>query len=505
MKKIKILTVTLLIVLIVMVAFFGVYVQETNSMKNKVEDYKYAMDLYGTRTIRLIVDDTTTRVIKDSEGNIIESATEEEIQANGYTEEEVKNNSEEILNKENYNKCKKILEKRLEKLGIDDYIIRLDEETGDILIDLIEKDTTDVVVSNIASAGKFEIVDKDTNEVLLDNSHIKTTNVMYGSDSTSTSSGTSIYLSIEFNKEGTKILEEITQKYTPASDEDEASEESDTTEDVVDEDTVTENTTVDSTETENQETEDAVAESTEDETTEETSEDTEKQITMKIDDEEIMSTSFEETIRDGKLRLSVGYSTTDTSELQNYAQNANVMSSIIDSEYLPITYNLEENQLILSDITNTQLMHVEIAMVAVAIVMLIILIFRYKSLGLLSAISYIGFMAIYTLTIRYTNVQLSINSIFAIGISLILNYILNVKILSKLKNPSEEGKKIDIKNAFIGFIKNIIPITIISVVFCFIDWTAINTYGTTMFWGLALILIYNILITKNLLKWKSDN
>ena len=37
-------------------------------MENVVEDYKYAMDLEGTRTVRLEVDTGTTTVVKDSEG-----------------------------------------------------------------------------------------------------------------------------------------------------------------------------------------------------------------------------------------------------------------------------------------------------------------------------------------------------------------------------------------------------------------------------------------------------
>ena len=39
MKKIKLLTIILLIVLITMVAFFGVYVPVQNRMEDKVKDY----------------------------------------------------------------------------------------------------------------------------------------------------------------------------------------------------------------------------------------------------------------------------------------------------------------------------------------------------------------------------------------------------------------------------------------------------------------------------------
>ena len=51
MKKIKILTIILAVVLIIMVGFFGVYTQVQNRMENQLKDYSYAMDLKGTRNI----------------------------------------------------------------------------------------------------------------------------------------------------------------------------------------------------------------------------------------------------------------------------------------------------------------------------------------------------------------------------------------------------------------------------------------------------------------------
>ena len=81
MRKLKLLTIILGIVLVTMVAFFGVYVQVQNRMEDKVKDYSYAMDLKGARNIRLTVDDSSNTVIKDSEGNEVsdaENLTDEE-------------------------------------------------------------------------------------------------------------------------------------------------------------------------------------------------------------------------------------------------------------------------------------------------------------------------------------------------------------------------------------------------------------------------------------------
>ena len=74
MKKIKISTITLAIILVAITAFWGVYVQTQNRMENKVKDYSYEMDLKGARNIRLKVDDSTKTVIKDAEGKEVEDS-----------------------------------------------------------------------------------------------------------------------------------------------------------------------------------------------------------------------------------------------------------------------------------------------------------------------------------------------------------------------------------------------------------------------------------------------
>ena len=99
MKKIKLLTIILAIVLVTMVAFFGVYVPVQNRMENKVKDYDYAMDLKGGRNVRLSVDNTVDTVIKDADGNEVTDAdnlTDEELAAKGYTKEEKVANSEDV-------------------------------------------------------------------------------------------------------------------------------------------------------------------------------------------------------------------------------------------------------------------------------------------------------------------------------------------------------------------------------------------------------------------------
>lgn len=459
MKKIKILTITLVIIAITMIAFFGVYTQVQNRMENQIKDYTDAMDLKGSRNIRLTVSTGNTTVVKDAEGKVIEEElTDEQIAEKGYTKEEVPDNKEEIKNVENYKASKKVIEKRLKKLGVDNYHIKLDEQTGDIVIEFTENDQTDSIISNIKTAGKFEIVDSQTNEVLMNNGDIKKAKVMYGSgNSTGTAnSGTSVYLDIEFNKEGKKKLEEISNQYVK----------------------VEENTT-----------EEENANEEENATEENTSDKEEKKITMKIDNETIMSTSFEEPIKIGKLQLSVGSSETDADTLQGYVDQASNMATVLDTGNMPVKYELGENQYVLSDITTNDTEIAVYVVLAIIVLGIILLFIRYKVVGTLGIISYIGFISLFMLLVRYTNVVLSLEGILGILIVFVLDYRLINKLLKHNKIESYQE-----------FFTQIIPIMILAITFCFIRWVPISSFGMVMFWGIVLIAIYNSIVTNYLLK-----
>lgn len=474
MKTIKIITIILVIILITMISFFGIYTQNKNQMNNNVKDYQYAMDINGTRTIRLQVNTDTKEVIKDKDGNIVESATEEEIQKNGYIKENVPNNSQDILNSENYKKAKQVIEKRLKKLEVQNYNIALNEQNGEMTIELPENLATDSVISDLTMVGKFEIIDNDTKEVLLNNDNIKSSNVLYNT----TSNGTTIYLEIAFNKEGKEKLEEISKTY------------------VKQENNTTSNTTGETNTS-------ATNETTENNTTSETS-NTEKQITMKIDDETIMTTSFDEPITTGKIQLSVGQASTSTETVQQYAVQAKNMATVLDSGNLNIKYNLEKNQYILSDISKEDITKIEVAVAIIALIGIIILVVKYKSIGLLAGIAYIGLSAVYMLLVRYTNVVISIESIFGIITVLLLNYLFTHSLLENIRKMEKENSE-DITNkatieTYKQFFIKIIPICVMVIAFCFVKWVPISSFGMIAFWGILLIAIYNAIVTKTLLK-----
>ena len=448
MKTIKIITIILLIVLISMIGFFGIYKQNKNQMSNIVKDYTYAMDINGARTLKLTL---------NSE------------------------NGDDVKTAENYETAKTIIEKRLKKLDVQEYKIGVNEETGEITVQIPENTQTDEIVSNLTTVGKFEIIDSETNEVLLDNSSIKSSKVLYNT----TPSGTSVYLEISFDKNGKNKLEEISKTYVKS--------ENNTTENTTSEDT-------NSTEEKENNTEEA-------NTTSENSTSTEKKITMKIDDDEIMSTSFDEAITTGKIQLSVGQASTDSSTVQGYVKQAQNVATVLDTGKLPVKYDVEKNQYVLSNISKQDLIYVAIAMAVVAIIGIIVLIVKYKTNGLLAGISYIGLSALYLIAIRYTNVTISIDSIFAIGIILILNYIFTNMLLSNIRKMNDSkvenavGKSVS--ETYKKFFMRIIPICVVVITFCFANWIPMNSFGMTAFWGIAIIAIYNAIITNGLLRIKN--
>lgn len=455
MKTVKILTITLLVILISMISFVGIYQKNKNKMENKVKDYSYSMSLNGARTIKLKVNTEST--------------------------DDVPNNSEEVLTAENYKKSKEVIEKRLNKMNVEEYTTSVNEATGEITIQIPEQNSqTDTIIGNLNTVGKFEILDSETKEVLLNNDDIKSSEVLYNT----TNSGTSVYLQIEFNKNGKDKLKNVSQTYVSVNN---------TTNNTT-ENNVAENTT---SETENEAT-NTTTEGSSDTAT------TEKKITMKIDDQEIMSTSFDEPITTGKIQLSVGSATTDKTTLQNYVDQAQSVATTLDTGKMSVKYDLEKNQYILPETTTQDLVKIEIAVAIIALVGIIILIVKHKLNGLLAGIAYVGLSAVYMLVVRYTNVTISIESIAGIIIVLILNYIFTTMFLNKIEELNKEKAENVMKKAtgetYKKFYLRIIPICIMAITFSFVKWVPISSFGMITFWGIVIIVIYNAIITRYLLK-----
>lgn len=435
-KGLKIALVILLIVLVSIISFAGLYVQDKKSMVNVLKDYQLGMDLKGSRVVTTNVGTGNKTIYYDKDGNEVKSEDKEG------SKKEVPINSEESLIVDNYKKTKNIVEKRLSDYGISEYLIRLDEKTGKMTVQIPEDDDTDLAVQYIYTKGKFTIVGEN-NEVLLDETNVKKATATYGT----TTSGTTVYLNIEFNKDSVEKLRKISNTYVKSTDE--------------------------------------------------SGKDTTKKFTMKIDDNTITSTSFGEEIKNGILQISVGSATTNVSEINSYLAEARNLAILINDGSLPLEYDLAQNRFISSDITTDNLTMAGIVILVTIVIGAIVLGILYKKNGILAGIANIGYLAVLLIIVRYTNVILTIEGIFGILISIVLNYIFTIRLLKTMK--TEEDTKKAYNNTAKSMVFILIPALVIAIALCFAGWMPIYSFGALMFWGLLTIFIYNTVITRTLM------
>lgn len=430
--------IVLVIILVSLLSFTGIYVKDKNTYKNFIPDYKFGVDLYGYRNIVVKVDDSTETKNYDEEGNLIKETTDEDKSKIAKTIEEPVN-SEESLTIDNYQAVEDTIIKRLNYLKVEGYQIKCDENTGRIYIEVPEDDNTDYIAQYCVTKGEFKILDNDTDEVLLSNADLKETKIQYSA----TSSGTTVFLTIEFNKDAVEKLKNISNTYVSSKDAD--------------------------------------------------GNDTTKKIKMTIDDETVVSTYFEEEIDNGIIQLSIGTSS-DSSTLQTYFRQASNIAVLLNTNPMPLTYEIEINRFVYSDITMQTIKMIAIISAIVFALMLVYMIIKYKKNGLMGAILNIGFVALLLLAIRYGNVTISNLGILAIALSTIIEYITIMKILNIYSKKDNNKILKELKTFAKNYAIAIIPLIVLAVTFALIKWQELNSMGMVFFWGTLIMIIYNAIV-----------
>lgn len=446
MKALKRTLIILVIILLALISFGGIFIQKTKFVENILPEFKLGAELSGTRNIGLVVSTATDTIIYDKDGNVGEKEGE------GTTKQEVPVNPTETLTEENYRLAKEVIEKRLNsikavdanlnvKKAVDYYEIKQNEQNGNIVVKIPENSDTDMVLQYMAIKGTFNVVDEQNN-VLMNNSDIKKAQVVYNS----TDSGISVYLTIQFNKEGTQKLKDISNTFIK--------------------------------------------------TTDEEGKETTKKISIKIDNTTVLSTYFSEEISTGMIQLTFGTASSKSEDLRNYVQEANNLATLLNTGNLPIAYTVDENRYILPDISNETFFVPAIIVLSIMVIAVLFLIIKYRVKGILGALSFTGYIASLLIIIRLTNVVVSIDGMVGILISIALNYVFIVYLLNGKKKEEQE---FTYKQGFINFLFVLIPIAVTTIIFSFISWIPIYSFGMTMFWGIVLIMLYNVILTKPLL------
>lgn len=455
MKNVKITTIILAIILVVLVGFAGVYVKTQNRMEDKVKEYSFGRELDGERLIELKISDGS------EEGSTAPNP--------------------EDLTVENYEIVKKTIEKRLESLGAEDYTISLNKEDGTIRVELPEESKTDDFAYYLITSGKVQLKEKDTDTELLSDSMVKKAQYTY---KTNSDGAYQVYLELILTKDGQAKIEEISNDYAVLATEiEEIESAAESADENTDEEDITEeaNTTTESAETVDAETEE----------------------TKKVATLTVAGTEYDiEKIEKNKITVKMGSETSNTTSVNNNMAKAAELAMLINSGKYPIEYEVQNNRFIYSDISKTQLMYFILVVVAILLVIFVIFTIKYKTKGLLSSISCIGFIALLSLLLRYTNVSISIEGIGAIILVILIDLKLNQMILTKIKTMDvvNEATVSTYKDMFL----KLVPIMIITLVFCFSGWANLSSFGMIMFWGLILIAVYNIIVTKTLLKLREN-
>lgn len=448
-RKLKIALIILVMVLVIVVGFGGIYVKKMVSYNNILPDYNLGAKLTGSRVTILKVGDHVHEVIYDSEGNEVEEIPEGADESQ-YRKEQVPENSEESKTKDNYKKSKEIMLGRLKTLGVANQEVRLDEETGNIFVELGDTDNTDTILSELIASGKFEIVDTNDGTVLMTNDDIDSASVLYNTETT----GVTVYLDIKFNKEGQEKLRQISREYI---------------------------------------------EETENEEETEGEESTEKTVTIKINDEDFLSTHFHEEI--SELTITIGTATTNTDSITEYVQQAQYYAALLSYGEMPLEYEAETSDYIQSIYADSSFLFVSFGIIAlIVLVSIVYMIIRYKKLGLLSSIVYVATIAFLSIVIRYTSAIITLETLVFSSILVLINTYINCKVLKNIdKNDSSEDIKGKIYNAYLKVVDLLIITLIIAVVFTYNSSSAISSIGVLLFWGIAIIILMNIVFTRTLL------
>lgn len=474
-KKLSIVLILLIIILISIISFVGIFYQDKNQMVSVIPDYNLGTDLSGYRKIILTVDES-------DEGN-----------------------TEEVLTYDNFVKSANVIKARLKSMGIEDFTVRCDEGEGQIEITIPENDQTEYVLADITQKGNFEIRNTANDEVLMNNDDIRSVEVDVVQSTYSTSSS-AIYMDIHFTNSGSRTFRNITRDYQNVVTNDTAennvvaetnSTYNETASNTTAENETTTNTTENETSDTNSIANETVSNEVSNETTDETvaEEDNTTEIGLYIDDTSMMTTSFSEIIDNGVMSLSLGTSSSaEQTKILSY--QAESLAAILENDAMPVQYSVTGNIYVSSPIEQNTINILIGIGICIALIMLIVAIVKYRVKGVIVSVCMIGFIALYLLILRYTNVVITLEGIFSIALVFIINYILNIMILNRLQKNVEKT----FSKALTKFSLSMIPMLILAVVCCFSSWMSLFSFGMILFWGLVTSVVYNVVITRTFLK-----
>ena len=459
LKTIKLITVLLFVTFVIVIGFVGIYVRVDGVWKNVLPEYNLGMELSGYNELHFELDkaEDTKEIYVDENGNYKGDVIRKQVETNSegstpsltnLTEENpetefkiesrtIPRNDPSKINIENFEKTKKIIQKRLEQYSLYEYNIRQDSVTGKIVLEVPNNSDSDLKASLVTTIGKLEFIDSETGVLLLDDSNL-TKALPY--PITNENGEYEVYMQLDFDEVGKKILEKITGEYIQKVDADGNA--------------------------------------------------TAKTVEVRLDGQPIIVTSFKEAISSGTIHVPMGNVTTDYEEYYQLVESVQEVANLLNGEKLPLVYKITDEVGMQSIVTENIINIVSVVYVVLVSIITVYTIIKYKFEGLKQAIFNIGYLATLLILFRYINVSITINSLIALVVLVIINYIFSIKFLNKLKK--EVNRKIALKGTLKELYLAIIPVTIIAIIFTFMSAVVINSVGTTIFWGLIVQVLFSL-------------
>lgn len=454
LKRVRVIAILIITLLIIAIGFFGVYAKSKGVWANALPEYNLGMEFAGYKELHFELDSTeeTKDIYVDENGNykgdVISNTTtddsgevaqEESVEGKYKIENRtIRKNDPSKINIENFEKAKKIIQNRLERYDLYEYNLRQDSVTGKIVLEVPDDEDLDLKVSLVATIGKITFVDSETGVILLDDSNLINASPY---SRTNENGEYEVYLQLDFDEQGRETLKQITSEYISTVD----AEGNDTT----------------------------------------------NYVEVRLDDQAMISTHFQETIESGTVHVPMGEATTDITEYNELLANVQEISDLINEENLPLYYVISDEVFVQSRVTDdVKLVAIAIYAVLTLIVSLYMII-KYKFEGFRQAILNIGYVAALTIIFRYTNVTITYNSVIALIGVIVINYVFAIKLLNKLKTV--DSRKTALKETLKELYITIIPVCIVAVIFTFMSAVVINSVGTTIFWGLLVQLLFSLI------------
>lgn len=479
LKVVRTIAILLIVVLISVASFCGVYVQDIGIWKNVMPKYTLGMELEGVRELSFVLDDSevTREVYVDDEGNykgdVVQSMSETsaeatdastEVDTSKYKTESrlVKANPNELITIENLNKTKKIIQRRLEASDQYEYNIRQDSVTGAMVLEVPDDENVELKKALVLTQGRITIEDAENGYILVDDSNIKNATVtvqMLNSEDVESEETTEeeheheafenetyeyhqLYLVFEFDEEGSEIMKKISDEYIM--------------------------------------------------TVDDTGAQTAKQVAIKFDEETLIETYFGETLEDGAVQIPIGEPISDHEEYYQAGSSLQTICDIINDERLPLSYVLSSDNYVQSSITDNTLVIMNVIIAAVIFAVSIYMIIKYKLNGLKQAILSVGYVAVLLWVVRAVGVTLTVNSLIACGVVILINYIFGMKFLKYVKDgkSNKESLKLALKELYLS----IVPVCVIAVIMLFMSSLIISSMGMMLFWGLLVQVLFSVLV-----------